>query len=141
MNLQAPSGCGTALVTPFRTDGSLDEPAFTALVDWQITSGIDFLIPCGTTGEASTLTDAEWLRVVTLAVQTAAGRVPIFAGCTHNCTAVAVERAAFISRVPGLTGILSASPYYNKPSQEGQFQHFRAIAAATPLPIILYNIP
>ena len=141
MNMEAPIGCGTALVTPFRTDGSVDEAALTALVDWQAASGISFLIPCGTTGEASTLTEAEWLRVITLTVQTVAGRVPVFAGCSHNCTAVAVERAAQLSKVPGLTGILTASPYYNKPSREGQFQHFRAIAATTPLPIILYNIP
>ena len=141
MNMEAPIGCGTALVTPFRTDGSVDEAALTALVEWQVASGISFLIPCGTTGEASTLTEAEWLRVITLTVQTVAGRVPVFAGCSHNSTAVAVERAAQVSKIPGLTGILTASPYYNKPSQEGQFQHFRAIAAATPLPIILYNIP
>ena len=141
MNIEAPTGCGTALVTPFRADGSLDEPALIAHVDLQITSGVNFLIPCGTTGEASTLTDDEWLRVVTLTVQTAAGRVPVYGGCTHNSPAVACERAARISQILGLTGILSASPYYNKPSQEGQFQHFRAIAAATPLPIILYNIP
>lgn len=141
MPLTTPSGCGTALVTPFRPDGSLDEPAFRSLVDWQVASGINFLIPCGTTGEASTLSDDEWLRVVTLTVQTVAGRVPVFAGCTHNSTAVAVERAQRIAKVPGLTGILSASPYYNKPSQEGQFQHFSAIARAIDLPIILYNIP
>ena len=142
MNMEAPIGCGTALVTPFRTDGSVDEAALTALVDWQAASGISFLIPCGTTGEASTLTEAEWLRVITLTVQTVAGRVPVFAGCSHNCTAVAVERAAQLSKVPGLTGILTASPYYNKPSQEGQFQHFLALARAVdPLPVALYNVP
>jgi len=141
MNMEAPIGCGTALVTPFRPDGSVDEAALTAFVDWQAASGISFLIPCGTTGEASTLTEAEWLRVITLTVETAAGRVPVFAGCSHNATAVAVERAARVSQISGLSGILTASPYYNKPSQEGQFQHFRAIATATPLPVILYNIP
>ncbi len=134
-------GCGTALVTPFRRDGSVDEPALHALVNWQIESGISFLVPCGTTGEASTLSEAEWLRVVELVVGTAAGRVPVFAGCTHNATHEAVIRARRLSRVHGLTGILTANPYYNRPGQEGQYQHFRAIAEATELPVLLYNIP
>ncbi len=134
-------GCGTALVTPFRRDGSVDEPALRALVDWQITSGIDFLVPCGTTGEAATLTDAEWLQVVSVVVETAAGRVPVFAGCTHNATSEAVARARRLAEIPGLTGILTANPYYNRPGQEGQYQHFRAIAEAVPLPVLLYNIP
>jgi 4-hydroxy-tetrahydrodipicolinate synthase len=141
MNLEAPIGCGTALVTPMRTDGNVDEPALAAFVDWQVRSGINLLIPCGTTGEASTLTDTEWLRVIEITIEAAAGRASIFGGCTHNSTAVAVERATRLSKLRGLTGILTASPYYNRPSQEGQFQHFRAIAAATPLPILLYNIP
>lgn len=135
------SGCGTALVTPFLENGALDEPAFVRLVNWQIESGIDFLIPCGTTGEASTLTEAEWLRVVELAVHAAAGRVPVFAGCTHNATSEAVARARKLAQVPGLTGILTANPYYNRPGQEGQYRHFRAIAEAVELPLILYNIP
>ena len=134
-------GCGTALVTPFRRDGGVDEPALHALVNWQIESGIDFLVPCGTTGEASTLTEAEWLRVTEIVVATAAGRVPVFAGCTHNATHEAVARARKLSRVHGLTGILTANPYYNRPGQEGQYQHFRAIAEATELPVLLYNIP
>jgi len=138
MNL---SGCGTALVTPFAQDGSIDEPALRAHVDWQITSGISLLIPCGTTGEASTLTAQEWLRVIEITVEAAAGRVPVYAGCTHNSTAQLVLNARKLSAISGLTGILSASPYYNKPGQEGQFQHFRALAEATPLPILLYNIP
>jgi 4-hydroxy-tetrahydrodipicolinate synthase len=135
------TGCGTALVTPFRRDGSVDQPALRSLVDWQITSGIDFLIPCGTTGEAATLTDAEWLDITAIVVQAADGRVPVFAGCTHNATAEAVSRAKRLAQVPGLTGILTANPYYNRPGQEGQYQHFRAIAEAVPLPILLYNIP
>jgi 4-hydroxy-tetrahydrodipicolinate synthase len=135
------TGCGTALVTPFRRDGGVDEPALHALVNWQIESGIDFLVPCGTTGEASTLTEPEWLRVVEVVVAAAAGRVPIFAGCTHNATHEAVTRAKRLAEVQGLTGILTASPYYNKPGQEGQFQHFRAIARSVPLPVLLYNIP
>ena len=138
MNL---SGCGTALVTPFLPDGSLDEPALRSLVARQIDAGISLLIPCGTTGEAATLTEQETLRVVKITIEVAAGRVPIFAGCTHNATAVAVANAKKLAALPGLTGILTANPYYNRPSQEGQFQHFRAIAEAVDLPIILYNIP
>jgi len=125
MNL---SGCGTALVTPFAQDGSIDEPALRAHVDWQITSGISLLIPCGTTGEASTLTAQEWLRVIEITVEAAAGRVPVYAGCTHNSTAQLVLNARKLAAISGLTGILSANPYYSKPGQEGQFQHFRALA-------------
>src|SRR6185312_6928346 len=134
-------GCGTALVTPFRRDGGVDEPALHALVNWQIENGIDFLVPCGTTGEAATLTEAEWLRVVEIVVATAGGRVPVFAGCTHNATHEAVERVQKLAKVHGLTGILTANPYYNRPGQEGQYQHFRAIAEAVELPVLLYNIP
>src|SRR6185437_8359248 len=135
------SGCGTALVTPFRADGAVDEPALARLVEWQIESGIDFLVPCGSTGEASTLTEVEALRVVEIVCTTAAGRVPVFAGCTHNATAEAVSRAKKLAQVAGLTGILTANPYYNRPSQEGQYRHFRAIAEAVHLPVLLYNIP
>jgi 4-hydroxy-tetrahydrodipicolinate synthase len=135
------TGCGTALVTPFRRDGALDELALQSLVNWQIESGIDFLIPCGTTGEAATLSDAEWLRAVEVVVGAAAGRVPVFAGNTHNATHEAVARTKKLALVKGLTGILTANPYYNKPGQEGQYQHFRAIAEATELPVLLYNIP
>ena len=135
------SGCGTALVTPFGADGAVDEKALVRLVNWQIESGVNFIVPCGTTGEASTLTEAEWLRVVELTVRTAAGRVPVFGGCTHNSTAEAVARTKKLGSVPGLTGILTASPYYNRPGQEGQYRHFRAIAEATALPVLLYNIP
>src|ERR1700761_5848421 len=135
------TGCGTALVTPFRRDGGVDEPALHALVNWQIESGIDFLVPCGTTGEASTLTESEWLRVTEVVVATAGGRVPVFAGCTHNATHEAVARAQRLASIHGLSGILTANPYYNRPGQEGQYQHFRAIAEAVDLPILLYNIP
>ena len=134
-------GCGTALVTPFRRDGSVDEPALHALVNWQIEEGISFLIPCGTTGEASTLSEHEWLRAVEVVVGAAAGRVPVFAGCTHNSTQEAVARAQRVAQIPGLTGILTANPYYNRPGQEGQYQHFRAIARAVGLQVLLYNIP
>jgi len=135
------TGCGTALVTPFRGDGAVDEAALTRLVEWQIELGVDFLVPCGTTGEASTLSEAEVLRVAEIVAATAAGRVPVFAGCTHNATSEAVARAKKIAKVPGLTGILTANPYYNRPSQEGQYQHFRAIAEAIDVPVLLYNIP
>jgi 4-hydroxy-tetrahydrodipicolinate synthase len=136
------SGCGTALVTPFHADGSLDEAALVRMVNWQIESSINFLVACGTTGEASTMTEAENLRVIEITVNTAAGRVPVFGGCTHNATSEAVARAKKVAKVPGLYGILTANPYYNRPGQEGQFQHFRAIAeAVAPLPILLYNIP
>ena len=135
------SGCGTALVTPFRADGAVDEAALTRLVEWQIASGVDFLVPVGSTGEASTLSEAEMVRVVEIVCATTAGRVPVFAGCTHNATAEAVARAKRLAQIPGLTGILTANPYYNRPSQEGQYQHFRAIAEAIDLPVLLYNIP
>ncbi|MGP8258985.1 MAG: 4-hydroxy-tetrahydrodipicolinate synthase [Acidobacteriaceae bacterium] len=136
------SGCGTALVTPFHADGSLDEAALVRMVNWQIESGIHFLVACGTTGEASTMTEAENLRVMDITVSTAAGRVPVFGGCTHNATSEAVARAKKVAKIAGLYGILTANPYYNRPGQEGQYQHFRAIAeAVAPLPILLYNIP
>ena len=135
------SGCGTALITPFRLDGTVDDAAFAAHVKAQIDSGITLLVPCGTTGEASTLTETEWLHVIELTCNLSAGRVPVFAGCTHNSTAVAIKRIQLLSQIAGLTGILTANPYYNRPGQEGQYQHFRAIAEATWLPIMLYNIP
>ena len=97
------SGCGTALVTPFLADGAVDEASLVRLVNWQIESGVNFLIPCGTTGEASTLNEAEWLRVVEVTVNTAAGRVPVFGGCTHNATGEAVARVKKLAQVPGLT--------------------------------------
>ena len=134
-------GCGTALVTPFRADGAIDETALRTLVHQQIQSGIDLLVPCGTTGEAATLSEYEWLQVVEITCAAADGRVPVFAGCTHNSTHVAVERVRQLSQVLGLTGVLTANPYYNRPGQEGQYQHFKAIAEATDLPVMLYNIP
>jgi 4-hydroxy-tetrahydrodipicolinate synthase len=139
--MDVPTGCGTALVTPFRQDGSLDEQALYSLAQWQIESGIDWLVACGTTAETPTLTDDEWLQVLRIIAEAAAGRVPVWAGCTHNATRQAVERAKLAACVPGITAILSASPYYNKPTQEGQFEHFKAVARAVELPVILYNIP
>jgi 4-hydroxy-tetrahydrodipicolinate synthase len=134
-------GCGTALITPFRQDGDIDETALRNLVAWQVESGIDFLVPCGTTGETPTLTHDEWLRVIDITVDVAAGRVPIVAGATSNSTQDAVSKAKELAALPGVNGILTASPYYNKPTQEGQYRHFRAIAEAVDKPIILYNVP
>src|SRR5579864_5862890 len=131
------SGCGTALITPFKADQSIDERALRELVEWQITSGIGFLVPCGTTGETPTLTREEWLRVIDVTIEVAAGRVPIVAGATSNSTADAVEKAKEVSRRKGVDAILTASPYYNKPTQEGQYQHFKAIAEAVDKPLIL----
>ena len=134
-------GCGTALVTPFRQDGSIDEPALRNLVAWQVESGIDFLVPCGTTGETPTLSHDEWLRVIDVTIEVVAGRVPIVAGATSNSTQDAVEKAKEVASRSGVDAILTASPYYNKPTQEGQYRHFRAIAEAVDKPIILYNVP
>jgi 4-hydroxy-tetrahydrodipicolinate synthase len=136
------TGCGTAIVTPFRADGSIDEAALKALVNWQIESGIDFLVACGSTGEAATLDEEEWLKTVGLVVETAAGRVPVWAGCTQNNTRTLVRLAGRLKQIRGLGAVLSANPYYNKPSQEGQFQHFLALAKAVALlPVVIYNIP
>ena len=134
-------GCGTALVTPFVQDGSIDEASLRNLVAWQVESGIDFLVPCGTTGETPTLSHDEWLRVIDITVEVVAGRVPVVAGATSNSTYDAVQKAKDVAERPGVTAILTASPYYNKPTQEGQYRHFRAIAEAISKPIILYNVP
>src|SRR5580704_15693176 len=111
------TGCGTAIVTPFKADGSIDEPALRALVDWQIESGIDFLVACGSTGEAATLDEDEWLFAVNVVAEAARGRVPVWAGCTHNNTRTLVRQAELLRHVPGVSAVLSANPYYNKPSQ------------------------
>ncbi len=134
-------GCGTALVTPFRQDGSVDEPALRNLVAWQVESGINFLVPCGTTGETPTLSHEEWLQVIDVTIEVTAGRVPIVAGASSNSTQDAIAKAKEIAARPGVNAILSASPYYNRPTQEGQYRHFRAMAEAVEKPIILYNVP
>ncbi|MBB6142137.1 4-hydroxy-tetrahydrodipicolinate synthase [Silvibacterium bohemicum] len=139
--MDVPIGCGTALVTPFRQDGSLDEQALYSLAQWQVESGIDWIVACGTTAETPTLDDGEWLQVLRIITEAAAGRIPVWAGCTHNATRHAVEKARLASRIPGITAILSANPYYNKPTQEGQFEHFQAVARSVNLPVVLYNIP
>ena len=134
-------GCGTALVTPFRRDGAIDEPALRSLIEWQIGSGVHFLVPCGTTGETPTLTREEWLRIIDITIEVAGRHVAIVAGATSNATVEAVERARTVASRRGVDAILTASPYYNKPTQEGQYQHFKAIAEAVDKPLVLYNVP
>ncbi|OFW00853.1 MAG: 4-hydroxy-tetrahydrodipicolinate synthase [Acidobacteria bacterium RIFCSPLOWO2_02_FULL_68_18] len=134
------TGAGTALVTPFRTDGSLDETAIRRLVRRQIEGGIHFLSPCGTTGEAPTLGHSEKLRVSELVVDEAAHRVPVLAGAGGYDTREVIALVRELQRI-GVDGILSVTPYYNKPTQEGLYQHYKAIAESTPLPIVLYNVP
>ncbi len=134
------TGLGTALVTPFRQDGSIDEAAVRRLVRRQIDAGVHFVSPCGTTGEAPTLSHTEKIRVVQLVVDEAAGRVPVLAGAGGYDTREVIDLAREYERI-GVDGILSVTPYYNKPTQEGLFQHYKAIADSTPLPIVLYNVP
>jgi 4-hydroxy-tetrahydrodipicolinate synthase len=133
------TGTGTALVTPFRGDGSLDEATLRVLIKRQIDAGIDFLVPCGTTGESPTLTHEEHLRVVEIAVELAKGHVPVLAGAGGYNTADVIALARELAAL-GADGILSVTPYYNKPTLEGLFQHYRAIAGAVPVPIILYSV-
>ncbi|HYP14847.1 MAG TPA: 4-hydroxy-tetrahydrodipicolinate synthase, partial [Bryobacteraceae bacterium] len=132
-------GCGTALVTPFRHDGTLDEPRLRSLVRRQVDEGIDFLVPCGTTGESPTLTREEHLRVVQITIEETARRVPVLAGAGGYNTAEVVALAQEVEDL-GADGILSVTPYYNKPTQEGLFQHYKAIASQTKLPIIVYSV-
>jgi 4-hydroxy-tetrahydrodipicolinate synthase len=133
------TGCGTALVTPFRTDQSLDEATLRRLVRRQIDAGINFLVPCGTTGESPTLTRAEHLRVVEITIEEAKGRVPVLGGAGGYNTREVIELAHELEGL-GVDGILSVTPYYNKPTQEGLYQHYKAIADATGLPIIVYSV-
>ena len=139
-NLRDLRGCGTALVTPFRSKGELEEAALRRLVSYQLQEGIDFLVPCGTTGESPTLGHEEYLRVISLVVKEAGGKVPVVAGAGGNCTRKVIDLIQAIQPLE-VDGILSVSPYYNKPPQEGLYRHFRAIAESTDLPIILYNVP
>ncbi len=133
------TGCGTALVTPFTSDGALDEPAITRLARRQVETGIHFLVPCGTTGESPTLDARERRRVVELVVEAAAGRVPVMAGAGGYDTREVIHAVGEMTKA-GATGILSVSPYYNKPTQEGLFQHYKAIAESTSLPVMVYNV-
>lgn len=133
-------GCGTALVTPFRKDGSVDEGALRRLVQFQLREGIDFLVPCGTTGETPTLEHGEYLGVIRVVIDEAKGNVPIIAGVGGNNTKKVCDLAAEVEAL-GLNAILSVAPYYNKPTQEGLYQHFKAVAESTGIPVILYNVP
>src|SRR5580698_3183074 len=133
------TGCGTAMVTPFQENGSLDEAALRRLVRRQIDQGIDFLVPCGTTGESPTLSRDEHLRVVAITVEEAAHKVPVLAGAGGYNTREVIELARECQKV-GADGVLSVTPYYNKPTQEGLYQHYKAIAEAVPLPIVVYSV-
>lgn len=139
-NLNQLRGCGTAIITPFLNDESIDELALKRLVEFQIAGGVDFIVACGTTGESVTMSEDEQARVVEICVETAKGRVPIIAGAGGYNTREVIEKIHRYTEL-GADGILSVVPYYNKPTQEGMYQHFRAIAENTELPIILYNVP
>jgi 4-hydroxy-tetrahydrodipicolinate synthase len=134
------TGCGTALVTPFNDDSSVDEDALRALVEWQIAEGIHFLVPCGSTGEAATMTIEEHCRVVQIVAKQANGRVPIVAGAASNDTHKAIELSKRVAGL-GATHLLHTSPWYNKPPQRGIVAHYAAIAAAVDVPIVVYNVP
>jgi 4-hydroxy-tetrahydrodipicolinate synthase len=133
------TGCGTALVTPFNTDLTLDEPTLRALVQRQIKAGINFLVPCGTTGENPTLSRSEHLRVVEITLEEAKGKLPVLAGAGGYNTAEVIELAKEVAAL-GADGLLSVTPYYNKPTQEGLYQHFKAIASSVKLPIVVYSV-
>ena len=133
-------GCGTALVTPFRDTGELDEAALRSLVDWQIEQGVDFLVPAGSTGETATLSVEEHERVVAVTVDQAAGRVPVMGGAGSNNTAEAIELSLRIAST-GVTHLMHVSPPYNRPQQRGLIEHFTAVADAAPCPVVLYNVP
>jgi 4-hydroxy-tetrahydrodipicolinate synthase len=139
-NMDQLRGCGTALVTPFTRSGEIDEAALRRLVELQIEGGVDFLVACGTTGESVTMSDEEQARVVELSIEAAAGRVPVVAGAGGYNTREVIERIHRYTEL-GADAILSVTPYYNKPTQEGLYQHYCAIAEASQLPIILYNVP
>ena len=134
------TGCGTALATPFTSRGAVDERALRGFVDWQIDEGIDFVVPCGSTGEAATMTPAEHYRVVEITAEQARGRVPVVAGAGSNDTARAIETSRRMKEA-GATHLLHVSPMYNKPPQRGIIAHFTAIADSTTLPIVVYNVP
>ena len=140
MKLTELRGCGTALVTPFQANGDLDETAMRRLVRRQLEEGIDFLVPCGTTGESPVLTAEEQTRVVAITLEEAVGKVPVIAGSGGNNTRRVCEQVRQMERL-GVDGILSTSPYYNKPTQEGICQHYRAVAQSTSLPVVVYNVP
>ena len=134
-------GCATALVTPFKSDGAIDEERMRALVDRQINGGVRLLVPCGTTGESATMTEEEDRQVIALTIEVARGRAKVIAGAGSNSTASAIEYSRY-ARVLGADAVLQVAPWYNKPTQDGLYAHFRAIAEAVPeMPIMLYNVP
>ena len=139
-NLEGLKGCGTALITPFLANGTVDEKALVSMINWQIQEGIHFLVPCGTTGESPTLKHEEHLAIVDITARTAARRVPVLAGAGGNDTHKVMRLIEELKQL-GVDGILSVSPYYNRPTQEGIYQHYRALADSTDLPIIVYNVP
>ena len=140
MDLNRLKGCGTAIITPFKRDESLDEAALRRFIEFQITGGVDFLVACGTTGESVTMSEDEQTRVVELTVEAVAGRIPVVAGAGGYNTREVMEKVHRYESL-GADAILSVTPYYNKPTQEGLYQHYRVIAESTKLPIILYNVP
>ncbi|MGH9829859.1 MAG: 4-hydroxy-tetrahydrodipicolinate synthase, partial [Blastocatellia bacterium] len=139
-SLENLKGCGTALVTPFKEDGAIDEEAFRRFLEFQISQGIDFLVPCGTTGETPTLSDDEQRRVVEITLETTHGRKPVIAGAGGNNTHHVIELARTFEQIK-VDGLLCVTGYYNKPTQEGLYQHFKAVSESTSLPIIVYNVP
>jgi 4-hydroxy-tetrahydrodipicolinate synthase len=140
MSKKSFQGTGTALITPFKSDGSVDEKALKRLVDFQIDGGVDMLLPCGTTGEGATLDENETDRVLQVVIEQARGRVPVILGAGSNSTAKAVQMTKRARKV-GASGVLSVGPYYNKPTQQGYYEHFKAIAEAEDIPIVVYNVP
>ena len=133
-------GCGTAIVTPFKQNGQIDENSLKKLIDFQLSNGIDFLVPCGTTGEGATLTIDEHLNVVDIVVKHVNGKVPVIAGAGSNDTAYVKEMVKRVEQL-GVDGLLSVTPYYNKPMQDGLYEHYKIIAKAVQIPIIVYNVP
>src|SRR5215475_9014818 len=133
-------GTGTAMITPFKSDGSVDEKALRRFVDFQIDGHVDMLLPCGTTGEGATLDENETDRVVQIVIEQSRQRVPVIVGAGSNSTAKAIQMTKRAKRL-GADGVLSVGPYYNKPTQQGYYEHFKAIADADDIPVIVYNVP
>jgi 4-hydroxy-tetrahydrodipicolinate synthase len=140
MSKKSFQGTGTALITPFKSDGSVDENALRRLVDFQIDGGVDMLLPCGTTGEGATLDENETDRVLQVVIEQSRGRAPVILGAGSNSTAKAVQMTKRARKL-GASGVLSVGPYYNKPTQQGYYEHFKAIAEAEDIPIVVYNVP
>lgn len=140
MTIEWMRGCATALVTPFTSDGAIDEAALTRLIEYQLNNGVRLLVPCGTTGESATMTEAEDQRVISRAIELARGRAKVIAGTGSNSTAAAIENSKIAQRL-GADAVLVVAPFYNKPTQHGLYAHFRAIAEAVDLPIVIYNVP